>query len=104
MRGVDVDFVQGAVALGVDTASPHEGQCALDFGSHLLVALSLGTCCHKFLVPSVHAIEVGKATFGEGPQQVERAGRLVVCLHQALGVGDAGFVMRCRVIDHVAAE
>jgi hypothetical protein len=48
--------------------------------------------------------QVGEATLGEGPQQVQRDRRLVVGLHQPLGVGLPGGRRGRHVVDHVAAE
>ncbi len=81
MTCVDVNLMQSAVGLGVNTACSHKRERALDLGSNLLVALAFCARCHKLLVPSVHSVEICKAALGEGTQQVERARRLVIGLN-----------------------
>ena len=48
--------------------------------------------------------EVGEAALGERPDEVQRRRRLVVRLHEALGVGRAGAGLEQRAVDDVAAE
>ena len=69
-----------------------------------LVAPTLAAGGDELLHPLVDAGEVGKAALAEGPQQVQRGRRLVVGLHQALGVGHPGGGGGRRVVHDVAAE
>ena len=55
----------------------------------LAVALALRAVGDEAQVPAVDAVQVGIAALGEGAQQVERRGRLVVGLHHALRIGAA---------------
>ena len=104
VAGVDVDRRQRRVALGVDAAGPHEVQGPLDLGGQLLVAATLRAGRHELLVPRVDPGEVGEPALGEGAHEVQRRGRLVVRLHEALGVGRAGAGLEQRAVDDVAAE
>ena len=52
----------------------------------------------------MHLREVCEAALGERSQQVERRRRLVVGGQQAAGVGRAGRLGGCVVVDHVTAE
>ena len=104
VAGVHVDLVELRGAVEVDAAGLHEGQRPLDLRRHLLVALPLGAGGHELLRPGVDAAEVGKPALGEGPEQVQGGRRLVVRLHQALRVGDAGGVGGGGVVHDVAAE
>ena len=79
-------------------------QRAVDLGGELVVALSLRAGGDELLVPGVHPAEVGEAALGEGPQQVQRRRRLVVRLHEPLGVGHAGGDVGPGAVDDVAAE
>ncbi len=85
VTGVEVDLVQVVVVLGVDTAGPHEPQGSVDLGGELVVGAALGARCDELLRPGVDPAEVGETTLGEGAQQVQRRGRLVVGLHQPFG-------------------
>ena len=40
MTRVEINFVQRAVALGVDAAGAHECECSFDFAGHLFVSLT----------------------------------------------------------------
>ena len=62
----------------------------------LLVAPTLGARRDELLVPGVDPGEVGEAALGEGPQQVQRRRRLVVRLHEPVGVGHAGAASKGR--------
>ena len=81
--------MERGVGLGVDATRAHEGERALDLGGHLLVTLTLGARGDEFLVPRVHAVEVGETTLGERAHEIQRARGLVVRLHESLGVGHA---------------
>ena len=104
VAGVDVDLAQVRVGLGVDVAGAHEPHRPVDLAGEALVPATLGARRHEVLVPRVHAGEVGEAALGERPQQVERGRRLVVGLHEAVGIGDARLGERAGVVDDVAAE
>ena len=104
VAGVHVGLVQLVVGLGVDAAGAHEAQRTVDLAGELLVALALGAAGDELLGPRVHPAEVGEAALGERAQQVQRGGRLVVGLHQPLGVGDAGGLGGRVAVDDVAAE
>ena len=70
---VEINFMQCTVAFGVDTACTHKCERSFNFTRNLLIALTFGARRHKFLVPCMHAIQVGKASLGERAQQVKRA-------------------------------
>src|SRR5205823_1387187 len=70
----------------------------------VLVAASLGAGGNELLVPHVDLVEVGEPTLGEGPQEVERRGRLVVGPQEPLGIGPPGGSVEVDVVDHVATE
>ena len=104
MAGVDVDFVQRGGGLGIHAARPHEAQGAIDLVGEGLEPLALGAAGHELLGPRVDPGQVGEAALGEGPQQVQRRGRLVVGLHQPLRVRQAGGHRRRLAVDDVAPE
>ena len=82
----EVDLVQALLGAEVDAAGGHEAQGAVDLRRDALVALALGRRRHELLVPQVHLGQVGEAALGEGAQQVERRGRLLVRRDQAVGI------------------
>ena len=100
----EVDLVQPLFGAEVDAARRHEAQGPVDLRRDALVALPLDRGRDELLVPQVHLGEVGEATLGEGAQQVQGRGRLLVGRDQALGVGRARFGLERLVVDHVAAE
>ena len=104
VAGVDVDLAEVRVGLGVDAAGPHEVQGAVDLGGQPLVAAALRAGGDELLVPRVDPGEVGEAALGERPDQVQRRRRLVVRLHEPLGVGHPGGGVERRAVDDVAAE
>ena len=104
VAGVDVDLVELQLGVEVDAAGGHEPQRALDLGREALVAPALGAGVDELLVPRVDLGEVGEAALGEGAQQVEGGGRLVVAADQPLRVGPAGGGLELEVVHHVAAE
>ena len=104
MTRPDVHLVELRLGREVDPARGHEAQRALDLGGELLVAPALGRGGDELLVPLVDAHEVGEAALRERPQQVQRRRRVVIGLHHAVGIGDAGLERRGVVVDHVAAE
>ncbi len=96
VAGEHVDLGEVRVRFGVDAAGAHEGERPVDLGGDGLVALALGAGCDELLGPGVHAGEVGETALGERPEQVQRGGRLVVGLHEPVGVGDARSFGRSR--------
>ncbi len=104
VAGVDVDLAQTGVRLDVHPAGAHELQRPLDVARDLLVAAALRARRHELLGPGVHAVEGGEPALGERPQQVQRRGRLMVGLHEAVGGGDPGRGGGRRVVHAVAAE
>ncbi len=69
----------------------------------LLVAVAERAVRHEVEVPAMHLVQVGVAALGEGAQQVQRRGRLVVALHQALRIGHARLGVELHAVDDVAA-
>ena len=104
VAGVEVDLVEVVGALRVDPAGAHEAQRPVDLRGDQLVALALRAGGDELLVPHVDLAEIGEAALGEGAQQVERRCRLVVGLHEPLGVGGAGGLGGRGVVDDVATE
>ena len=51
--GVDVDLGEVRVRFGVDAARPHEGECSLDLGGDVLVALTGRAGRDELLGPGV---------------------------------------------------
>ena len=91
-------------AFEVDAAGPHAPQRSLDLGGQLPVPLTLPAGGDELLHPCVHPGQVGEAAFAEGPQQVQCRRRLVVRLHEAVGVGDASRRGGRGVVHDVSAE
>ncbi len=87
MAGEEVDFVQAAVGFGVDATGAHEPQGAIDLGGEAFVLLALWASGDELLRPGMDPAQIGKTTFDEGAQQVERRCALVVGLDEALGIG-----------------
>ena len=104
VAGPEVDLVQGRPPTQVDPAGAHEPQGPVDLGRDGLVALALVAGGDELLVPHVDLGQVGEATGGEGPQQVQGRRRLVVGGQQPARVGGAGLERRGVVVDQVAPE
>ena len=104
VAGVEVDLVQARLAGRVDAARGHEPQRPVDVVGHPVVAPALGARRHELLVPLVDPGQVGETALGEGAEQVQGGRRLVVGLHQPVGVGDPGRLGGHDVVDHVAPE
>ena len=104
VRRPHIDLVQGELTLQVDPAGLHEPQSALDLGGEHVVAAPLRAACHELLVPRMHARQIGEAALGEGPQQVHRRRRLVVCTHEPGRVRSSGQLVEREVVDRVAPE
>jgi len=102
--GEEVDLVEARLPVEVDAAGPHEAHGPVDLGGQLVVAAALGAGGDELLVPRLHPAEVGEAPLGEGPQQVQRRGGLVVRLQESPGVGRAGLRRRGVVVHAVAPE
>ena len=99
-----VHLVQAPLRVEVDAAGGHEPERALDLGRDRLVAAALGRGGHELLVPAVDAGQVGEPALGEGAQQVQGRGGLVVGLDEPVRVGHARGRGRRVVVHHVAAE
>ncbi len=104
VAGVDVGLVEGRGVLRVDAAGAHEPQGAIDLAGEPVVALPFEAGGDELLRPGMHPGEVGEPALGERPDQVERRCRLVVGLHQAIGVGSPGSRGGRRGVDDVPAE
>ncbi|MNF79909.1 hypothetical protein D3C84_621400 [compost metagenome] len=87
----------------LQTAGAHERQGLVDAVGQLAVLLGQLGAGDEVEVPLVHLMQVGKAALGEGAQQVEAGGGLVVGLQQALRVRDAALRVETDAIDDVAA-
>ena len=92
------------VVLGVDAARTHELQRAVDLVGDLLVLATLGARCHELLRPRMHPGEVGETALGERAHEVQRGRRLVVRLHEPLGVRGACRLGGRGVVHDVPAE
>jgi hypothetical protein len=79
-------------------------QGPVDLRGERFVVLAARAPGDELLVPGVDLGEVGKSPFGEGPQQVECRGGLVVGGQHAGRVRDACRLGGGVVVDHVAAE
>ncbi len=104
MAREEVDFVQGRHGAAVDAARIHEGEGAVDLVGHLFVAFTGGRGSDEFAVPGRDLAEVGIATSGEGPQQVQCGGGPVVGGEQSLGVGATFALGEADVVDDLAEE
>ena len=100
----EVDFVQGRHGAAVDAARIHEGEGAVDLAGHLFVPFTGGRGSDEFAVPGRNLAEVGIATSGEGPQQVQCGGGPVVGGEQSLGVGATFALGEADVVDDLAEE
>ena len=100
----EVDLVQTLFGSEVDATGRHEAQGAVDLGGDALVASPFRRRRDELLVPQVHLGQIGEASLGEGAQQVERRGRLLVGGQQSLGIGPARFDFERLVVDHVTPE
>ena len=104
VAGPEVDLVQSHLGAEVDAAGGHEAQRPVDLRRDALVAQAFGRGGDELLVPQVDLGQVGEAALGEGAQQVERGGRLLVCRHQSGRVRTPGLLVERLVVHHVAAE
>eukprot|EP00978_Attheya_sp_CCMP212_P018284 scaffold49817_cov43-Attheya_sp.AAC.1 len=81
----------------------HESEGLIDLGGELAVARALIRVVHKVQVPGVQARDVGVSSGGEGAQDVEGLGTLVVGLHHVGGVVATGFGGEVLAVDNVSA-
>ncbi len=86
-----------------EPAGRHEVQRLVEARGKIVVALRCRRVAHEVEVPAVDLVQVGIAALGEGAQQVQRRGRLVVGLHHALGIGQARLGGELEAVDVVAA-
>ena len=87
---------------GVHSTGFHELHCAIDVGSNRLVLL----VCRAFgetLVPGVNLTKICKTTGGECSNQIQRAGRCVVGLHQSAWVIPSGLSGEFVAVDSITA-
>ncbi len=82
MRRVEVDLVELQLGVEVDAARGHEAQRAVDLGRERFVPPTFDARVEELEVPRVHARQVGEPSLGEGAQEVERRGGLVVDAHE----------------------
>ena len=104
VTGEEVNFVQCWNGAAVDAARIHEGEGAVDLVGHFLVALAGGGGGDELAIPGGDLAEVGVATSGEGPQQVQGRGGPMVGGEQSLGVGATFALGEANVVDDLAEE
>ena len=85
-----------------DASGIHEIQGIRDAVGNLAVAFGL-VMLGKAKRPGMNAVDVGKATGREGPQQVQAGGRLGIGLQHARRIGDPRLMGRFKPVDDVAA-
>ncbi|MNH17312.1 hypothetical protein D3C79_769810 [compost metagenome] len=98
--GEEAGFAQ--LRRAVQAAGAHECQGFVDAVGQLVVLVGQRRVGDEVQVPLVHLVQVGKPALGEGAQQVEAGGGLVVGLQQALRVGNAAFRVEADAVDDVA--
>ena len=69
----------------------------------LAITLALRRVGHKILVPGMDAVQIGITALGKGSQQIQRRGRLAVCLDHPLRVGLARRFVEIEAVNNVAA-
>ena len=99
-----VDLVDRALVAEVDPDRLHEAQRAADLVRDRLVAPPLERARDELLVPGVDLRQVGEAALRERAQEVERGDRLVVRLHEPLGVRRPRLERRLVGVHGVTAE
>ncbi len=104
VAGVDVDFAEAGVGLGVHTGRPHEPERTIDLAGQLLVPLAGGAAGDELLVPGVDAVERCEPALGERPDEVQGGCRLVVRLNEPFRCWYAGSGGGALGVDDVAAE
>ena len=68
MGGIELDALE---LVWIRSAGMHERQGPVDVGSHCLVALPREGVADEVLVPGVHLPQIGVATLGECPHEVQ---------------------------------
>mmetsp|Transcript_9099 Transcript_9099/g.37231 ORF Transcript_9099/g.37231 Transcript_9099/m.37231 type:complete len:538 (+) Transcript_9099:2377-3990(+) len=86
-----------------DAGGLHELDRLAHLGGELVEALALLRVAHEVELPVLHSQQAGVAAAGEGAEQVERGGALVVRAHEPLGVGHARLGRVLGAVDDVAA-
>ena len=104
MRGVEVDFVERAVAAEVDATRTHERQRAFDVLCELFVLLANWGVGDKLLVPLMNLAQVGEAAAGECPHEVQRGRGTVVGHQQAVWLRSTFAFGEANVVDDVSTE
>ncbi len=103
VAGVEARGAKLRRVVGIQPAGAHEAQSLGDMLGQLLVAVPGRAVLDEPEVPLMHMLEIGVAALGEGPQQVERGGRLAVGHQHAVGVGRARRFSELGAVDDVAA-
>ncbi len=98
--GEEAGFTQ--LRRAVQATGTHERQGFVDAVGQLVVLVCQRRVGDEVQVPLVHLVQVGKTALGEGPQQVEAGGGLVIGLQQALRVRDAALGVEADAVDDVA--
>ena len=103
MRGKERGFTQLRAVIIIKAAGAHEGQAFVDAVGQLLEAIGHRGVGNEVQVPLMHLIQTGKTALGEGAQQVQGGGCLVVCAQQALWVRRSASRVERYIVDDVAA-
>ena len=104
VAGVHVDRAEVGIGRGIDAAGLHELEGAIDLRGQPVIALAGWARGDELLVPGVHPREVGEPALGEGADEVQRRGRLVVRLDEPVGVRHPSGDVEAGAVDDVAAE
>ncbi|MNY07180.1 hypothetical protein D3C86_1399720 [compost metagenome] len=102
VAGEDLDARQVGMRLGRDADRLHEGQGLGDLVGQLAIGRARAVV-GEAQGPAVDVVQVGIAAARKGAQQVQRRGRLVIGLQQALRIGHALFGREAHAVDDVAA-
>ncbi len=81
MTGIEARGAKLRRVIGVDAACAHEPQSLCDVLGKLLVAVPCRAVLDEAKVPAMHMFEISIASMREGPEQIERRGRLPVGHH-----------------------
>ncbi|MNQ85886.1 hypothetical protein D3C85_1010620 [compost metagenome] len=100
MGGEEAGFAQ--LRRAVQAAGTHERQGLVDATRQLAVLFGQCRVGDEVEVPLMHLVHIGETALGEGAQQVEGGGGLVVGLQQALRVGHAAGGVEADAVDDVA--
>ncbi len=101
--GEHLDLVQHRMALRRHAKGAHEVQRIADLIRQLAVAGGVGAALDESQRPFVDVVQVGIAAPGEGAEQVQGGGRLIVRLHQPFGIGRPLLGGESHAVDVVAA-